>query len=123
MYETFYKTLAPALVSHNKGGRERLSKGLMLADGMLADLGGPRTAGLLDRLDAATPWDQLAVAIKPLYCNDMGKGGRPNVPVVVMLKVTLMQRWFSSATWRWSRQSPRYTTRWSELPFARAAKP
>lgn len=65
-----------------------------MADGMLADLGGPRTAGLLERLEAATPWDQLAQVVKPLYRNDTARGGRPNVPVVVMLKVTLMQRWF-----------------------------
>lgn len=73
---------------------ERQSKGLTLADGMLADFGGPRTAGLLARLEAATPWDELAQVVKPLYRNDTAKGGRPNVPVVVMLKVTLMQRWF-----------------------------
>jgi IS5 family transposase len=73
---------------------ERQSKGLTLADGLLADLGGPRTAGLLERLEAATPWDELAQAVKPLYRNDTARGGRPNVPVVVMLKVTLMQRWF-----------------------------
>lgn len=73
---------------------ERQSKGLTLADGMLADLGGPRTAGLLDWLAAATPWDNLAAVVKPLYRNTSGKGGRPNVPAVVMLKVTLMQRWF-----------------------------
>ncbi|MEM1356409.1 MAG: IS5 family transposase [Planctomycetota bacterium] len=65
-----------------------------LADGQLADLGGPRTAGLLERLDAATPWDQLAQVVRPLYCNDTAKGGRPNVPIIVMLKLTLMQRWF-----------------------------
>ena len=73
---------------------ERQSKGLTLADGMLADLGGPRTAGLLERLDAATPWDKLAAVVRPLYRNDTARGGRPNVAVVVMLKVTLMQRWF-----------------------------
>jgi IS5 family transposase len=73
---------------------ERPSKGLTLADGLLADLGGPRTAGLLARLEAATPWDKLAAVVKPLYRNTTAKGGRPNVPVVVMLKVTLMQRWF-----------------------------
>lgn len=61
---------------------------------MLADLGGPRTAGLLQRLDAATPWEALAAVVKPLYRNTSAKGGRPNVPVVVMLKATLMQRWF-----------------------------
>ncbi|MEM1355397.1 MAG: IS5 family transposase [Planctomycetota bacterium] len=73
---------------------ERPSKGLTLADGLLADLGGPRTAGLLERLEAATPWDQLAAVVKPLYRNDTAKGGRPNVPIVVMIKLTLMQRWF-----------------------------
>lgn len=61
---------------------------------MLADLGGPRTAGLLDQLDAATPWDKLAAVVKPLYRNTSNKGGRPNVPIIAMLKVTLMQRWF-----------------------------
>ncbi len=45
---------------------ERQSKGLTLADGMLADLGEPRTAGLLERLDAATPWAKLAAVVKPL---------------------------------------------------------
>lgn len=73
---------------------EQQSKGLTLADGMLSDLGGPRTAGLLERLDAATPWEKLAAVVRPLYRNDSAKGGRPNLPVVTMLKVTLMQRWF-----------------------------
>lgn len=73
---------------------ERQSKGLTLADGLLADLGGPRTAGLLAQLDAATPWDELAAVVRPLYRNATSQGGRPNVPVIVMLKVTLMQRWF-----------------------------
>jgi len=73
---------------------ERQSKGLTLADGLLADLGGPRTAGLLDRLEAATPWGKLGAVVKPLYRDDTARGGRPNVPIVVMLKVTLMQRWF-----------------------------
>ena len=73
---------------------ERQSKGLTLADGLLADLGGPRTAGLLAQLAAATPWDELAAVVRPLYRNATSQGGRPNVPVIVMLKVTLMQRWF-----------------------------
>lgn len=73
---------------------EQHTKGLTLADGMLAELGGPRTAGLLAKLNAATPWDALAKLVQPLYRNDTAKGGRPNIPVVVMLRVTLMQRWF-----------------------------
>lgn len=73
---------------------ERSSKGLTLADGMLSDLGGPRTAQLLSRLEAATPWEDLAAVVRPLYRNTTAQGGRPNVPAVVMLKITFMQRWF-----------------------------
>lgn len=73
---------------------EQHTKGLTLADGMLAELGGPRTASLLEKLDAATPWEDLAKLVRPLYRNHTDKGGRPNVPVRVMLRVTLMQRWF-----------------------------
>ena len=73
---------------------EQQSKGLTLADGMLAELGGPRTAGLLEKLDAATPWDKLAAVVRPLYRNHTARGGRPNIPAVMMLRITLMQRWF-----------------------------
>jgi IS5 family transposase len=73
---------------------EQQTKGLTLADGILAELGGPRTAGLLERLDAATPWEGLAAVVRPLYRNNSARGGRPNIPAVVMLKITLMQRWF-----------------------------
>jgi len=65
-----------------------------LTDSLLADLGGQRTTALLTQLDAAVPWRELAGTIRPVYRNDTHKGGRPNVPVAVMLKVTLLQRWF-----------------------------
>ena len=73
---------------------ERKSKGLTLADGLLVDLGGKRTAGLLAQLDAVIPWESLAASVRPLYGNTSARGGRPNVPVVTMLKITFMQRWF-----------------------------
>lgn len=73
---------------------ERKSKGLMLADGLLVDVGGKRTAKLLGQLDAVIPWETLADPIRPLYDNTSAKGGRPNVPVVMMLRITFMQRWF-----------------------------
>ncbi len=96
MIESFDK---PPALAHSTAWRykvdmEQHSKGLTLADGMLSELGGPRTAGLLAKLDAATPWEQLAAAVRPRYRNASAKGGRPNVAVVVMLKITLMQRWF-----------------------------
>lgn len=68
------------------------TKGLTLAHGMLSDLDGPRTAGSLAKLDVATSWQELAGLAQPLHRNHSTKSGRPNLPVVVMLKVTLMQR-------------------------------
>lgn len=73
---------------------ERKSKGLTLADGLLADLGGKRTAKLLGQLGAIIPFESLAAPIRPLYDNTSAKGGRPNVPVVMMLQILFMQRWF-----------------------------
>jgi IS5 family transposase len=73
---------------------EQQSKGLTLADGVLSDLGGPRTRELLARLDEATPWNDLAAVVRPHYRNTTAQGGRPNIPVLVMLKITFMQRWF-----------------------------
>jgi len=73
---------------------ERKSEGLTLADGLLVDLGGKRTAQLLDQLEAVIPWQKLAAPIRPLYANGTAKGGRPNVPVVMMLKILFVQRWF-----------------------------
>jgi len=65
---------------------EQQSKGLTLADGMLSELSGPRTPKLLERLDAATPWETLAAAVRPLYRNDTATGGRPNLAIVTMLR-------------------------------------
>ena len=65
-----------------------------MADGILSELGGPRTRELLTKLDAATPWQELAAVIRPLYRNTSARGGRPHVPAVVMLKITFLQRWF-----------------------------
>ena len=74
---------------------QRKINGPMLADHVLADLGGTKTQQLLTRLDQLIPWDQLALPILPLYRNDDGRGGRPNVPVVMMLKCILLQKWFN----------------------------
>ena len=74
---------------------QRKTNGPMLADQFFADLGGNKTQKLLSDLDRLIPWDQLARPIVPLYRNDTGQGGRPNVPVVMMLKCILLQKWFN----------------------------
>jgi IS5 family transposase len=49
----------------------------------------------LGRLERAVPWEALAAPIRATYRNDTGKGGRPNVAVVVMLKIVMLQKWYN----------------------------
>ena len=64
-------------------------------DGFVADLGDPKMAARLDQLDRTIPWHKLAAPIRATYDNDGEQGGRPNVAVVVMLKIVMLQKWFS----------------------------
>ncbi|MDP6037192.1 MAG: IS5 family transposase [Candidatus Latescibacteria bacterium] len=64
-------------------------------DGYVADLGDPKMAAKLDQLDRTIPWQKLASPIRATYDNDGEQGGRPNVAVVVMLKIVMLQKWFS----------------------------
>jgi len=47
-----------------------------LIDGLTSDLGGPRTRDLLERLDAAVPWDRLIkfVSALPVYQIESRRG-------------------------------------------------
>lgn len=63
-------------------------------DGYVADLGDPKLMAKLDRLDRAVPWSKLAEPIRATYANHSEQGGRPNVPVVMMLKIVMLQKWF-----------------------------
>jgi IS5 family transposase len=71
-----------------------------LVDAWTANLGGPRTAALLDRLDRAVAW---AVLVKPVAAlpeyrgparGEPNKGGRPAWPALTMLKCVLLAKWF-----------------------------
>jgi transposase, IS5 family len=74
---------------------ERTNAEQGLIDGMTADLGGPRTAVLLSRLDRAVAW---AVLVKPIAAlseyRGGEKGGRPAWPALTMLKCVLLAKWF-----------------------------
>ena len=72
---------------------ERHNREASLIDGMTADLGGPRTAALLSKLDAAVPWQELAKPIRKLYRNGQ-QGGRRPWPAVTMLKSLMLAKWF-----------------------------
>lgn len=64
-------------------------------DGMTADLGGPRTAALLSRLEKAVPWATMvkAIAALPEYRGGE-KGGRPAWPAMTMLRCVMLAKWF-----------------------------
>lgn len=64
-------------------------------DAMMAELGGPRSATLLERLDAATPWEALAAPVRalPEYANP--GAGHPAWCPVLMLKCLMLQKWFN----------------------------
>lgn len=62
-------------------------------DAALDGLGGPRSATLLARLDAATPWERLAAPIRALpEYNNKGAGHPPWCPVL-MLKCLMLAKW------------------------------
>jgi IS5 family transposase len=73
--------------------RERESAPLSFADVVVGQLGGKRTQALLNQLDAAIDWESLAKPIRAVYRND--DGGAPAEPVVTMLKIVLLQKWFN----------------------------
>lgn len=74
-------------------GKVRSNEALGFVDAMMAELGGPRSAALLEKLDAATPWEQLAAPIRelPEYTNP-GAGHPPWCPVL-MLKCLMLAKW------------------------------
>lgn len=78
---------------------ERINAEHGLIDGWTAGLGGPRTAALLDRLEATVPWRDLVkpiVALPEYRGRDGGvnRGGRPAWPALTMLKCVLLAKWF-----------------------------
>ncbi|MBX3356475.1 MAG: transposase [Phycisphaeraceae bacterium] len=79
---------------------QRINADMGLVDGMTADLGGPRTAKLLDRLDAAVAWKDLVAPIAKLaeYRAKRGgenKGGRPAWQPETMLRCMRLAKWFN----------------------------
>jgi IS5 family transposase len=73
--------------------RERESAQLSFADTVVSQLGGKRTQALLNQLDASIDWESLAKPIRAVYRN--ADGGAPAEPVVMMIKIVLLQKWFN----------------------------
>jgi transposase, IS5 family len=65
-------------------------------DAAVADLGSPRATAFFDVCDRQIPWAELAASVADVFpARDPSAAGRPHWPVVTMLKVILLQRWFA----------------------------
>lgn len=49
----------------------------------------------LAEMDQVVPWQALIVLIEPYYPKTGNKGGRPPYPLATMLRIHLMQQWYS----------------------------
>lgn len=74
---------------------ERRNQDAGLLDAMMADLGGPRTAKLLERLSVAVDWKRVAAPIRrlPEYAPRTG-AGRPAWPAETMVRCVMLAKWY-----------------------------
>ena len=74
---------------------ERIPAEPTFTDAFTADLGGPRAKAFFAVCEREIPWAELAASVRDVFVQgDAAKGGAPHWPLVTMLKVMLMQKWF-----------------------------
>lgn len=73
---------------------ERQSEGPKLIDGLVAGLGGPRTTRFLAQVDQVVNFEALAVKVRAEVAPPQPQGGRPFLPVVMMVKCLMLAKWF-----------------------------
>ncbi len=71
----------------------RKNESMGFVDAMMAELGGPRSAALLEKLDAATPWEKLAARVRALPEYHNAGAGHPPWDPVLMLKCLMLAKW------------------------------
>ena len=49
----------------------------------------------LSEMEAVVPWQALIELIEPYYPKTSKKGGRPPYPLITMLRIHLLQQWYS----------------------------
>ena len=54
-----------------------------------------RREKFLGEMDAVVPWGRLLILIAPHYPKAGPKGGRPPMPLEVMLRVYFLQNWYA----------------------------
>lgn len=75
--------------------KTRKNQSMGFADAVLAELGGPRSASLLEKLDAATPWEKLAAPVRRLPEYTHPGAGHPAWCPTLMLKCLMLAKWFN----------------------------
>jgi transposase, IS5 family len=77
---------------------ERIPASPTFTDAFTADLGGPRAKAFFAVCEREIPFAELAESVKDVFVQRdaaaASKGGAPHWPVVTMLKILLMQKWF-----------------------------
>jgi IS5 family transposase len=46
-------------------------------------------------MEITVPWEAFLALIEPVYHKPSSKGGRPPLPLEVMLRIHLLQQWFT----------------------------
>ena len=54
-----------------------------------------RRQRFLDEMEITVPWEAFLALIEPVYHKPSSKGGRPPIPLDVMLRIHLLQQWFT----------------------------
>jgi hypothetical protein len=49
----------------------------------------------LDEMEATVPWEAFLALIEPVSDKPSSKGGRPPFPLEVILRIHLLQQWFT----------------------------
>lgn len=74
---------------------ERINRDSTFVDAMTADLGGPRTSGLLQKLASAIDWGRVAQVVRELPEYQHTGAGRRPWDAALMVKCMMLQRWFN----------------------------
>ena len=54
-----------------------------------------RRQRFLEEMEITVPWEAFLALIEPVYHKPSSKGGRPPIPLEVMLRIHLLQQWFT----------------------------
>lgn len=75
--------------------KTRKNRPMGFLDVAMSGLGGPRSASLLERLDAATPWGKITAPIGRLPEYASAGAGHPPWCPTMMLKCLMLAKWFN----------------------------